>query len=877
MDSEISGKQPNNLLRHERELHGWSQRKVADDIGATQKLVSRWERGVNLPDPYYRQKLCGLFGKNAKELGFVSTPEALLPSIEESSIAQAPEKLASQIAPWIPSLPQFFLAHPYPLQENFTGRMEERNALNTWWQNEAQQLLILQAIGGMGKSSLTWVWIQHDIPKLASNKQPDGILWWSFYETDATFGMFLDQALIYTSNKTIDPRTLPSVYEKIQTLVRFFQQCRFLIVLDGFERLLRAYATSPVSQGELPGFFRACIDPHTGNFLRWLAASSLQSKVVLTTRLAPRELDGLASCLTINLSALAAHDAQAFLRLQGIQGSRGEMQATCNFYGNHPLALRLLAGLIAHDPLRPGDVAVAVDYNPLTDLVQREHHIFTLAYDALAPTTQQLLSQIAASRSHVHFGMLKATTLFAAPKDLKAALAELIERGLLFFDKERGFYDLHPVVRQYAYARLLQKDVYHQRLAEYFQVQSGLGQYAKDLSALKKLRALLSAQDDRTDVKILDELMPIIELYYHTVRAQKYHQAFTLFYTYLASALYHRLGAYQFVIELLQGFFDQEDVLVEGLEKQQQSWLLDALANAYSASGYPQRAVILLRASVHRDMEQKDEENVANAYWNLAIQHLVLGDLASAETSLTESVTVCTAISDNYNGIKTHQYFALLKAYQGLFEECWEHLNIAFSLSQEWVSPSLLSSLRAYQSLCRLLAGDLEAALVAAKLAFQQANILHYERDIVRAEWLLGSTLTRLAMRKNEHRAERLLEASGLLEDALKRCRHIDMVDYEADILLACARFYHEEGNQVQAKAACMEALSITNRSDFRVLRADVRNFLAQLELNEGNQQQAIEHALAAKKDATCNGIPYYYRSAFDLAEVLLKQVHAYF
>lgn len=131
-------------------------------------------------------------------------------------------------------------------------------------------------------------------------------------------------------------------------------------------------------------------------------------------------------------------------------------------------------------------------------------------------------------------------------------------------------------------------------------------------------------------------------------------------------------------------------------------------------------------------------------------------------------------------------------------------------------------------------------------------------------------------MQEDTRRARHLHEADAILEEALKRCRQIDMVDYEADILLACARLYYAKGDRNQAKMTCMEALGITNRSDFRVLRADVRNFLAQLELEEGNQQQAIEQAQLTKKDAACNAGVYCYRSAFDLANTLLEQANTY-
>src|SRR5579875_3667232 len=66
-----SSKKPNKKLQHERELRGWSQQNVAEAIGTDFKRISAWENGTNQPSPYYRAKLCEIFGKNAQELGFL--------------------------------------------------------------------------------------------------------------------------------------------------------------------------------------------------------------------------------------------------------------------------------------------------------------------------------------------------------------------------------------------------------------------------------------------------------------------------------------------------------------------------------------------------------------------------------------------------------------------------------------------------------------------------------------------------------------------------------------------------------------------------------------------------------------------------------------
>ena len=59
-------------LKQEREQRGWTQSELAGRIGTTQVNVSRWEKSITVPGPYYRQKLAETFAKSIKELGFIS-------------------------------------------------------------------------------------------------------------------------------------------------------------------------------------------------------------------------------------------------------------------------------------------------------------------------------------------------------------------------------------------------------------------------------------------------------------------------------------------------------------------------------------------------------------------------------------------------------------------------------------------------------------------------------------------------------------------------------------------------------------------------------------------------------------------------------------
>jgi len=62
---------PNERLRRARSLKGWSQAELAEEVGTSFEMVSRWERGVTVPSHYYRERLCAALGQTAEELGLI--------------------------------------------------------------------------------------------------------------------------------------------------------------------------------------------------------------------------------------------------------------------------------------------------------------------------------------------------------------------------------------------------------------------------------------------------------------------------------------------------------------------------------------------------------------------------------------------------------------------------------------------------------------------------------------------------------------------------------------------------------------------------------------------------------------------------------------
>jgi tetratricopeptide (TPR) repeat protein len=818
----------------------------------------------------------------------------------------------------LPLPPQPYLAHPYPLQENFTGRVKERRMLTRWLTGGRQPLLALVAPGGTGKSALTWAWLQRDVlglplpglapdpPEVATHcrvpegKRPEGVVWWSFYEREARFAAFLDHALAYASGGAVDPATLPSAHEKTQALVSFLQRRRLLLVLDGFERELRAYASlNAAYQGEAltendQADFSACIDPQAGDFLRWLAAVPLRRRVVLTSRLFPQELedpDGrpLAGCRREELTALEPDDALAFFQAQGVRGTRARLLEVGARYGYQPLALRLLAGVILHDEHTPGDVQVADRHPVLPGLKgEAQHPILQVAYDALDEGRRTLLSQISAFRSPRDHAALSTFNPYPGGQEFDAALDELIGRGLLFFDRERGCYDLHPIVRGYAYDRLADKGGVHTRLRDYF--------------------AALPAPEEG-QVKRVDDLAPVIELYHHTVRAGRYDEAHELYTGRLASPLYFHLGAYQTCIELLGALFpDGEDRPPRLAEESVQAWTLNELANAYSLSGQPRRAVPLYESYIGVSERRDDSANLVIGLMNVAsTAQIQLGELAAAEERLRRGIELSGKFKDKRRKALIHQELGLLLAYQGAFDEARQHLRSAQKIFDKVGArhTNSVSVVRAYRAWRALLMGNARATMQAARQARQLADEVAkrwrpFERDIIRAEWLLGAALVALSpwppLPQGEGEGDRgvggeslLAQAETHLTQALTRCRRINMVDLEPDILLAWARCQRAGGDPAQARQNAEEALVIADRCEYRLVQAEIHNFLARLALERAAKLgevgddaaaaqalgEARRHTEIARERAWCDGPPHAYGPALDEAERLLAAIGA--
>ena len=568
------------------------------------------------------------------------------------------------------------LAHPYPLQPNFTGRIAERKLLTEWFTADSRPVCVVEAIGGMGKSALAWVWLHADVLgnppagcpeadpenlRVPEDRRPEGVLFWSFYEREAHFGAFLDRASRYVGAKKGSTDDT-SDREKLDVVLRALEQRRILLILDGFERELRAYAgyRAPYQGDEAGGEDgNDCVDPRAAEFLESAAALALAGRVLVTSRLFPNELTDLAGCCHEHLKNLSRDDVVSFFEATGVKGTRAEIAQAVAPYGGHPLSVSLLARAIVNDRKMRGDIKASGRHTVL-DKLKGKHgqEILAVAYDEMSSAHRELLSRIATFRSPMDYEALEAVATAKGAK-LDAALDELEARGLLLRDQDGQRYDLHPIVRRYAYDRLADKAGVHGRLREYFE-----------------------ARPAPERVETLADLTPTIELYWHTVGAGRIDAAQELLRDRLTpDPLYFRFGAYERIIELLRALFPEgEDRPPRLSSENAQGWTLNELANAYSLSGQPRRAVALSEMQIAIREKQNAKKNLATGLQNLADDQLKLGQLAAAEGAFRRSIELCHEIEDDREEARGHGELGWVLGCEGRFAQSERDLKTALGL-----------------------------------------------------------------------------------------------------------------------------------------------------------------------------------------------------
>ncbi|HET9999516.1 MAG TPA: tetratricopeptide repeat protein [Ktedonobacteraceae bacterium] len=215
-------------LKVERELRGWSQARVAEAVGTNVRTVIRWEQGQTIPYPYYRERLCALYGKNARELGLLADTEEDSGELAQRQNEQLALSTAAEPTPIDQSRsPSEALWKVPPVLMPLIGRAREIDEIKALLTGAEVRLVTLIGAGGIGKTRLS-IQLAHEMWPLFAG----GICFVALTGTS-------DPAqVIPTVARELDlqDENVPA-FERAQ---QFLCDKQMLLVLDNFEQVAQA-------------------------------------------------------------------------------------------------------------------------------------------------------------------------------------------------------------------------------------------------------------------------------------------------------------------------------------------------------------------------------------------------------------------------------------------------------------------------------------------------------------------------------------------------------------------------------------------------------------------------------------------------------------
>jgi tetratricopeptide (TPR) repeat protein len=793
----------------------------------------------------------------------------------------------------IPEPPEAFIAHPYTLLQThrLVGRQPELNLLTDWVAKSDSdvyraRILNVVAVGGMGKSALTWKWFNDIAPQEMTPLA--GRMWWSFYESDATFENFVTRALAYVTRRPLgEVQQIPAPDRETQ-LLHALDREPLLLVLDGLERILIAYArmdAAHLSDDDydkqtanfvanaygLPASaaqsftgehrLRKTADPRAGSFLRKLS-NVRASRILVSTRLYPADLqtvtgESLGSCAAVFLPGLADDDALELWRAFGATGARDSLLPLFRKADNHPLLIQALASEVARYRPAPGDFdawrRAHPDFDPFClPLVQVKSHVLAFALRGLGDKAHQVLRTIAAFRMPARYDTLAALLIgegkaCADERELDEVLTELEDRGLVGWDKRANRYDLHPLVRGVVW--------------------SGLGDDARR-GVYTSLHAHFEAVpmiDDYLKVNSLEDLTPAIELYNTLIGLGRYDDAYEVFRDRLSKATLYRLSASRQRVELLELLFPSGLKQLPHLNRQDaQAFTLNTLALGYDLSGQPGRAAALYDRANAIYLEMKNDDYLSVGLGNLSESLRSSGRLYESESAAWRALVITREQDNHYGEGVSLVRLALSLAARGFEDEAAAALKRAVRLFEMRSSHQAVGHSYSHLAQRALWPGEFIDALSFANRAWELAHIRNNELDFIRAARAQGEA----ALGLND-----LITADERLHHALPRARIVNLVQEELPALVALVELQRRQGELGAARELLEDVWEAAERGPYPLVHADACCVLAENEREEGSRDKAVEAARKAYELAWCDGPPFAYHWGLDRARGLLREL----
>lgn len=799
---------PNALLKRARELRGWSQARVAEEVGTTALNVGRWERGTSMPYPHFREKLCLLFGKDARELGLLETEEEAEAATSLSDEDATPRHASPGKAIYDPAI---------PLPSN-NGRLVGRDDLLARLKcrlcDETRPVMLaLHGLPGVGKTALATE-LAYDAEVRAHFR--DGILWAGpglnpdLPELLSRWGAVLGVTAANTSG-------LDTAEKWARALRSAIGQRQMLLVVDDAWKIEEALAFQV--GGPNCAYLVTTRYPH-------LAVQLAAEGALAVPELS--EQDGV---------ALLARYAAEF-----VKHAPETALALVHSVGALPLALTLMGKYLSVQVYsgQPRRLHAAVEHfrdararlqlSETRPLAERHPSLTgegTLSLQSLIAVSEQLLDEPARSA-------LRALSLFPTKPHSFAEEAALevcqisvetldclCDAGLLECNGPSR-YMLHQTISDYARV-LLNDPAVSERLITY---------YVRFIETHAKDHAQLDLE--------ISNILAALELAYTSHRGEELARGVCA----LADFLYMR-GLYALADKHLKRAYEAAKMLDD---HRHMIHALVHLSSIEQAWGNLAQAEALLLEGLELARKMGCEEQICELLRNIGIVEDCRGNLPQAEACFREGLELARKMGQQEQVCRLLANLGLLLVRRCDFmqaESCFqEGLDLAHALDYSERIAGFLTDLGRLE----YLRGNYSRAEKYYQEALKRARKLGFDAAYSSIQVRLGE----LAMCQGQFTRSR-----EYLEEAAKVLRELGQVNWLNDALLSFGELAVAEGNDENAKVYLQESLELSRHSGERLAMSISLVDLARVEVRHGNYEQAESYLREAHSIAHPPGLAF--------------------
>ncbi len=801
---------PRVRLTKERFVHKWSQRELANLLGTSTVNISRWERGLTRPGPYFREKLCVLFGKSEQELDLEASENWVVAKISElHSAQQAPliehENSTAQTLPGRATQEDSARAGNEPLYDpliprrsalTLVGRDAELTQLRErLCSGQSIALTALNGLPGVGKTALSIALVQDE--KIREHFR-DGILW-AGLGPQPNISSMLSRWGKLLEVPDIEMAELVSNEARARAIRAVLGTRRMLVVIDDAWKIEHALLFKVGGPD--------CAHLVTTRF------------PALAAHFAP---DG-----AIGIRELGEKDSMKLLSALAPAVIQEEVQRASDLVsavGGLPLALTLIGNYLRKQSHNRQSRRVNAALERLSNAEERLHlsepqeaaeghsSLFSDVHLSLQSVFSVTDRQLSLQARHA----LYALSVFPSKPNTfseKAALAianctvemldTLSDAGLLeSSDNER--YTLHQTIADYARLQLKDASAY-ERFIRY--ITTSVEEHEKDYDLLERENHLIFATLERA---------------YTTGKLNYLIRGVLAFTPYLLSR-----GLYPTAKQWLQHAYEAARQRSDTARITQTLLYLGRIAQK---QGEYVQAEAHFQDGLRLARKAKDQEHTSALLNDLGWIALKQGDYAQAETYLREGLTLAQQIENQERISSLLEMLGSVAANQGNYAEAEAYMQEGLVLAQQ---------ARDRERICTILinlgvtAGE-QGKHIQAEKYFLEA--LGLARQIGHREWtsLLLSNLGEAAYELGDY-----AQAQTYLQEGLMLARQIGHREWVIALLSNLGRAASEQGNYIHAERYLQEGLTLARQINRHQMTANALYEYGDLNVKQGKIEGA--------------------------------------